>query len=185
MKLILLPLTEVMNLSNAIETEEKLVLHYQYSGSSKNPLTELLSRHLEDWGWNLGIPWSSFKGALEFWQEPEEMACSYANFSHDQDSWEYFGVGKEVYAIHKASLMRKLSHNSLLNTASGAPLWVTAFRDRKSSRKVQSHQGLCRSKSTPLLQSGKAAGEQQRSQSTGVILCHAEELSAKIQLQDC
>lgn len=89
-----------------------------------------------------------------------------------------------VYVIHQASLMRNWSHRSLLNIASGAPLTVTASRRTKSSRKVQSHLGLCRSKSTPLLQSGKAAGEQQRSQSTGVTRCHAEDLSAEIQFKD-
>lgn len=102
--------------------------------------------------------------------------------SHMRIFWSVYGT---VYAIHKVSLMRNLSHSSLLNTASGAPLFITAFRERKSSTNVQSHKGLCRSKSTPLPQSGKAAGEQQRSQSIGVTYCHAEELSAKIQLQDC
>lgn len=108
MKLILFPLTEIRNCSNAVETEGKLVLHYQCPSTFKNPKTEFLSWHLEDQG-NLGIPWLSFKGALDFWQEPEEMICSYANLSHDK-FWSAYGT---VYAIHKVSLMRNLTHSSL------------------------------------------------------------------------
>lgn len=82
MKSILFPLTELRNISNAFEMERMLVLDYQCPSTFKNPLTEFLSWHLK--GRNLGIPWLSFKVTFQdFWQEPEEINCSYANSSHE------------------------------------------------------------------------------------------------------
>lgn len=186
MKLILFPLTEIRNFSNDVETERKLVPHYQCPSTLKNALTRVFELAFRRPRMKSQHSLVIFQGCIRLLTRAGGnglLLCKlFTSSGFIRIFWSAYG---RVYAIHKASLMRNLSHSSLLNTASGSPLLVTAFRERKSCRKIQSHQWFCRSKSTPLPQSGKAAGEKQRSQSTGVTYCHAEELSAKIQLQDC